>query len=33
MNGLDLFIWALVGGYLLARWRLYRWQQQRRGRR
>jgi hypothetical protein len=32
MTGLDLFIWALVGGYVLARRRLFKWQQQRRGR-
>ena len=33
MTGLDFFIWVLAGGYLFARWRLHRWQQQRRARR
>jgi hypothetical protein len=33
MTGLDFFIWALLAGYLLARWRLHKWQQQRRTRR
>ena len=33
MTGLEFFIWTLVGGYVLARWRLFKWQKQRRGRR
>jgi hypothetical protein len=33
MTGLDIFIWVLAAGYLFARWRLHRWQQQRRARR
>jgi len=33
MTGLDVFIWALAGGYLVARWRLHRWHQQRRAQR
>jgi hypothetical protein len=33
MTGLDLFIWLLAGGYLFARWRLHRWQQERKERR
>lgn len=33
MTGLEFFIWTLVGGYVLARRRLFKWQQQRRGRR
>lgn len=30
MTGLDFFIWALLAGYLFAKWRLHRRQQQRR---
>jgi len=33
MTGLEFFIWTLAGGYAFARWRLHRWQQQKRGRR
>lgn len=33
MTGVDLFIWVLLGGYMLARRRLHRWQLQKRGRR
>jgi hypothetical protein len=33
MSGLEFFIWILAGGYALARWRVHRRQQQRRGRR
>ena len=29
MTGLEFFIWTLVGGYVLARRRLFKWQQQR----
>jgi hypothetical protein len=32
VSGLDVFIWILAGGYVLARWRVHRWQQQRRKR-
>ena len=33
MTGLAFFIWTLLGGYMLSRWRLFKWRQQRRGRR
>lgn len=33
MTGVDLFIWALLAGYMLARRRLHRWQLERRMRR
>lgn len=29
----DAWIWLLAAGYVFGRWRIYRWQQQRRGRR
>jgi hypothetical protein len=32
VTGLDFFIWTLAGGYLFGRWRIYRWQQQKRNR-
>ncbi|CAN5191284.1 hypothetical protein BH10PSE6_BH10PSE6_16840 [soil metagenome] len=32
MSGIDVFIWVLAGGYLFARWRVYRWQQAKRDR-
>ena len=32
MNGFDVFIWALVLGYVVARGRIHQWQQQRRRR-
>lgn len=33
MTGLEFFIWTLTGGYIIARWRLYRLQEQKRTRR
>lgn len=30
MTGVDLFIWALLGGYVLARRRLHRWHKMKR---
>jgi hypothetical protein len=33
MTGIDFFIWVLAGGYLFARVRLHRRQQQKRGQR
>lgn len=33
MTGLDLFVYALLCAYVLSRWRLHRWQRQRRTRR
>lgn len=33
MTGLDFWIWALLGGYLFARWRIHRWQLAKRARR
>lgn len=33
MSGFGFLIWVLLGGYLLGRWGLHRWHQQRRARR
>lgn len=33
MSGLEFFIWAIVLGYVFARWRLYKHQEQKRTRR
>jgi len=33
MSGIDFFIWVIVGGYVLSRRRLHKWQQQKRLRR
>jgi hypothetical protein len=30
MTGTDFYIWVLVIGFVIARWRIHKWQQQRR---
>lgn len=29
MSDMELLIWVLTGGYLLARWRIFKWQEAR----
>lgn len=33
MTGLEFLIWTLVGGYGIARWRIFKWQEAKRVRR
>lgn len=32
MTGVEFWIYVLVGGYLLSRWRIHKWQQAKRSR-
>jgi hypothetical protein len=33
MSGLDFWIWVLLAGYVLSRWRIHKWQEAKRSRR
>lgn len=27
MTGIEFWVWVILGGYILSRWRLHKWQQ------